>query len=129
MNNIYLIRHGESEGNVDPTVYQRTADHAIALSERGQRQARAAGEALRGLMRFDPREPLRIWCSPYRRTRQTADAIEAALLPQFPKLDRPEHINVCEQQFGVFDGVPDEELPTLFPREHEHLRRTEDHEG
>ena len=33
-------------------------------------------------------------------------------------LDRVEHILLCEQQFGLFDGVPDEDLPKRFPNEH-----------
>ena len=31
--------------------------------------------------------------------------------------DRKEHILLCEQQFGLFDGINDDELPERFPRE------------
>ena len=45
--NIYLVRHGQSRGNVDQAVYGNTADHAIALSELGERQpCGAAGRSL-----------------------------------------------------------------------------------
>ena len=37
---IILIRHGESEGNVDSTVYSRTPDHAVELTSKGIKQAR-----------------------------------------------------------------------------------------
>ncbi|WFB07041.1 histidine phosphatase family protein [Streptomyces sp. LX-29] len=65
---IVLVRHGESEGNVDDTVYERVPDHALRLTERGRRQAREAGVRLREL--FED-EPVSAYVSPYRRTHQT----------------------------------------------------------
>lgn len=47
MQNIYLIRHGQSQGNIDQAIYRETPDHAIGLSDLGVEQARAAGQALR----------------------------------------------------------------------------------
>ena len=69
-----------------------------------------------------------MWTSPYRRTRETADEIQSAI-GNAVTLDRREHINLCEQQFGLFDGVPDEELPIRFPNEYAHYRKCIDHEG
>ncbi len=123
------MRHGESEGNLDPGLYTRVPDHAIELSERGHRQAQAAGEALASLIELPSDTPLRVWTSPYRRTRQTADHLQGALQRRFVELDRREHINLCEQQFGLFDGVPDEELPIRFPQEHAHYDLAERFEG
>jgi len=37
MRNIYLVRHGESEGNLNVEIYTDIPDHAIALSPRGVR--------------------------------------------------------------------------------------------
>lgn len=65
---IVLIRHGESEGNVDDTVYERVPDHALRLTERGQCQAEEAGRRLRDS--FDG-ERVSAYVSPYRRTLQT----------------------------------------------------------
>ncbi|HJV96659.1 MAG TPA: histidine phosphatase family protein [Albitalea sp.] len=129
MKNIYLVRHGESLANIRPELYQEMADHAVPLSDRGQRQATAAGAALRDLIRIGTDEALRVWHSPYKRTRQTADALCAELAKDHPHLDRREHINLCEQQFGLFDGVPEDELPERFPLEHAHYARAETHEG
>ena len=129
MDNLYLIRHGQSTRNVDPTVFTPMADHDIPLSELGRRQARAAGMALRDLIALKPGDPLRLWSSPYRRTRETAELVEAGLRPRFPQMDRREHINLCEQQFGLFDGVPDKELPVRFPLEHAHYALAEQHGG
>jgi len=142
---IFLVRHGESMGNVDQSVHTHMADHAIPLSPRGHEQAAEAGAFLRDYLlklNLDPLrvwpQPLhhpRLWVSPYKRTRQTADGIEAALqLPEdkfWPSLmrDRREHILLCEQQFGLFDGVPDDELPIRFPEEHAHYAKCEAFEG
>lgn len=40
---IVLVRHGESEGNADDTVYEREPDHALKLTPTGQQQARETG--------------------------------------------------------------------------------------
>lgn len=137
---IFLVRHGESMGNVDKNIHITHADHAIPLSERGQDQARAAGAFLQNY--FTPHDKntsaptrLRMWVSPYRRTRETADGIAATIgycetaLGEFRILDRRENIALCEQHFGLFDGIPDAELPALFPREYAHYRKQEEFEG
>lgn len=129
MHNIYLIRHGESLGNVDQSVYQTVPDHAIPLSEHGIRQAAAAGARLRDLISLAEGDALRIWTSPYKRTRQTADLVATQLRQKFPQLDIREHINLCEQQFGLFDGIPDEELPARFPDEFAYYSLAKAHEG
>lgn len=41
---ILLVRHGQSEANVDRDVYKRMSDHAICLSELGHQQAVDAGK-------------------------------------------------------------------------------------
>ncbi len=143
---IFLVRHGQSMGNVDQSVHLTTADHAIPLSDRGKEQATGAGEFLRDfykdlpsvpdyaamresygdVMRFKPQRP-RVWTSPYLRTRQTADGICEAMGKHV--LDRREHILLCEQQFGLFDGIPDEELPVKYPDEHAHYKKQEEFEG
>lgn len=123
---ILLVRHGESFGNVEPTVHARVADHAIPLSEAGRQQVREAGRRidryyaeLYGTPGSCPH--VRLWVSPYLRTRETADGI-AEVAGRWIR-DRREHVLMCEQQFGVFDGVPDEELPVRFPNEFAHYDR------
>lgn len=68
---IVLVRHGESEGNNDESIYERVPDHALALTERGLRQAEATGERLREIF---GRERVSAYVSPYRRTHQTLAA-------------------------------------------------------
>jgi broad specificity phosphatase PhoE len=76
---IVLVRHGESEGNEDDSIYERVPDHALALTEKGIRQAQATGEQLRELF---GREHVSAYVSPYRRTHQTLAAfgLDPALL-------------------------------------------------
>ena len=115
---ILLVRHGESLGNVDPLVHATTADHAVPLSERGHDQARQAGALIADYLDREirgARPHVRLWVSPYRRTRQTADAVVETSRGWIT--DRVEHILLCEQQFGLFDGVPENELAERFPRE------------
>ena len=122
---IFLVRHGESLGNVDPLVHATTADHAVPLSDRGREQAREAGRRLAayfeeraggGLGAGHPH--VRLWVSPYLRTRQTADALQETAGAWIT--DRVEHVLLCEQQWGLFDGIPERELAERFPSEFAH---------
>lgn len=65
---IVLLRHGESEGNADDTIYETVPDHALHLTARGRAQARAAGDELRPVFGH---ERVQAYVSPYIRTRQT----------------------------------------------------------
>jgi 2,3-bisphosphoglycerate-dependent phosphoglycerate mutase len=127
--NIYLVRHGESLGNIDQTAYKHTPDHNIPLSDRGLRQASKAGEALTKFIELPQDEPLRLWTSPYKRTRQTTEQIRQQLIVKFPQLEIREHINLCEQQFGLFDGLTDAEIKHKFPEEEAHYAFAEKHGG
>lgn len=131
MKNIYLVRHGQSLANIDRfAAKDRFPDHAIPLTELGEQQAVEAGKALNEIMLADGvhHGRVRMWASPYVRTRKTAALIKEQLVG-FPQLDYREHINLCEQQFGLFDNVPDEDLPKVFPLEHSHYDLAEKFEG
>ena len=123
---IFLVRHGQSAGNLDKSLYLGMADHAIPLSPRGIEQAHESGRLLRPHLEGVPRERLRIWTSPYQRTRQTAAAIRAEI---DQAADIKEHVLLCEQQFGLFDGLPDDEIEKQFPKEGAHYNKCVRHEG
>lgn len=44
---LILIRHGQSEGNIDHSVYASVPDSRLHLTDLGWRQARAAGKYMR----------------------------------------------------------------------------------
>lgn len=65
---IYLVRHSESLGNVDRTVYTKMNDCDVPLTENGAIQSKTAGKILSDLGLY-----WSIWHSPYRRAVQTKD--------------------------------------------------------
>jgi 2,3-bisphosphoglycerate-dependent phosphoglycerate mutase len=130
---VLLVRHGQSRSNVDGTENLRVADHAIELSEAGHTQARRCGDFLRDWFERELRRPdgsvpnIRLWHSPYQRTRQTAAHIEAACAGLL--LDRREHLLLAEQQFGIFDGLSDEERAARYPDFYAYYEKCRDFEG
>lgn len=65
---LILCRHGESLGNKDEVAYENVPDHHISITKKGKEQAHQLGCHLRSLIE---KEPLLIYCSPYKRTQQT----------------------------------------------------------
>mmetsp|Transcript_150521 Transcript_150521/g.273961 ORF Transcript_150521/g.273961 Transcript_150521/m.273961 type:complete len:442 (-) Transcript_150521:253-1578(-) len=66
---IILLRHAESEGQVNRKIMATKADNKLDLSERGREQARAAGLKLKKLLGPDGR--ISAVLSPFERTQQT----------------------------------------------------------
>ena len=73
---IILVRHGESEGNADNTLYQTTQDFALKLSPGGIDQARQAGKQIQQIVGDDS---IFVYLSPYYRTRETYQYISVAI--------------------------------------------------
>jgi broad specificity phosphatase PhoE len=69
---IILIRHGQSEGNVDHGIYMKKPDYALELTPKGKQQAYNAGLELAALVE---NKPVVFYSSPYWRTRQTYQEI------------------------------------------------------
>jgi broad specificity phosphatase PhoE len=92
---IILIRHAETEANVDERLYAIKPDHAMELTVRGHGQARHAGESLRATL---DGERTRVYLSPYVRTRQTLAGLALGDL-----VDRAyEEPRLREQDWGNF---------------------------
>ena len=94
---IILLRHGESEANVDSTILAHKADNLIELTEKGREQARRAGLRLRELL--GPDAVITVVLSPFERTQQTL----CALMETFGEhAVREVHVDprVREQEFG-----------------------------
>lgn len=71
--NVFIIRHGESEEDIGPELKGRTKDPEIGLTPRGVEQAQETAEGIKkDLVDFDN---ITFYVSPYKRTQQTADII------------------------------------------------------
>jgi broad specificity phosphatase PhoE len=75
-NRIFIIRHGESEGNVDKTIYLKKPDYALNLTTTGIAQAQGAGVVLKNII---GNESLGVYYSPFFRTIQTLNNISKTL--------------------------------------------------
>lgn len=99
---LYYLRHGETIFNLEG-IWQGRADSP--LSALGERQARAAGEHLRGLgVAFD-----RVVRSPLGRVAQTLEVADPALAKRAEPLD-----DLIEMSFGSIDGTPHERDPRSY---------------
>ena len=74
--NIFLIRHGQSEGNVDKKIYHTKPDYALELTELGRQQAFDAGVEIKVEI---PTGTIQYYVSPYWRTRQTFQEVSKVL--------------------------------------------------
>jgi len=120
---LWIIRHGESAGNV-----ARDAAHAaglarididhrdvdVPLSELGERQSRAVGRWFASLPKAD--RPDIVMTSPYVRAKLTGELIRAeggvALEPNEPfRLDE----RLREKEFGILDRLTRTGIKTLHP--------------
>lgn len=75
---IILVRHGQSEGNVDKTVYTKKPDYALRLTAKGRVEASNKGVDLKRLMGS---ERAFFYVSPFHRTRETFQEIVKAFDP------------------------------------------------
>lgn len=92
---IILIRHGESEANVDRYLFGSIPDYRIELTEKGLEHARHAGIRLKELVRD---ETLYFYVSPFWRTRSTFEQ----LVSSFPRWQYrySEEPRLREQEWG-----------------------------
>jgi broad specificity phosphatase PhoE len=97
---IALLRHGESEANLDRSIFERVPDHAIPLTERGRERSAKTGQDLREL--FDD-EPVHAYVSPYERALQTLDALGLDDLIQTARQEP----RLREQDWGNFQDTED----------------------
>ncbi len=92
---IILIRHGESQGNADNSLYQTTPDFALKLSTRGVEQARLAGMQIAQII---GEGSLYVYLSPYHRTRETYQNISETIQKNVVKI--VEDPRLREQDWG-----------------------------
>lgn len=120
---VWVVRHGESAGNIARDEAESSAAQIIDIAERdvdvplsdlGERQSRALGEWIAGM---DPAErPTRVVASSYLRAIQTAEITMRAA-----GLDIPLRIDerLREREFGVLDRLTRLGIRERFPQEAE----------
>ncbi|MCW2606849.1 MAG: phosphoglycerate mutase [Frankiales bacterium] len=121
---LWIVRHGESAGNVARDLAEEQQLEQIDIAERdmdvplstlGEQQAAALG---RWTAEQDDR-PTTVWVSPYVRAQETARiALDAAGLDLPVRVDE----RLREREFGVLDRLTRRGITSLFPDESE--RRT-----
>ena len=125
---IYIVRHGESAGNVarDAAIAAReeviqigSRDVDVPLSALGERQATALGRWFAELPTDE--KPTVVMTSPYVRARQTTEII--AGLGDFPYASPETRLIVDERfrekEFGVLDGLTKFGIAERFPQQTE----------
>lgn len=124
---LWLVRHGESSGNVAAMAAEAageahidiaTRDMDVPLSDRGQRQARALGSWI-GDQPADQR-PTAVLASPYTRACQTAEIAMAAAGLDSVEIAVDERLR--EREFGQLDRLTKAGITERYPGEAE--RRT-----
>ena len=131
---ILLVRHAETEANINEQLYRTVADASVALTDRGRAQAAKVGEFIQNY--FDIAPPLsrpRLWISTYKRTEQTG----ALLQQNAPKVNwdvsratgQPFFFDdrLREREFGLFDGNTDDENAAKYPDAWQHYKKNLDH--
>jgi len=127
---LWLVRHGQSQGNVARDAADEAGAHEIDINMRdvdvplstlGVEQAKAAGRWFAALPRND--RPEIILSSPYVRAKQTAEIIcnEGALAGGKAKTLIDERLR--EREFGIFDRLTTLGIRERFPQEAAHRRR------
>ncbi|MBL0346288.1 histidine phosphatase family protein [Candidatus Villigracilis affinis] len=92
---IILIRHGESEGNLDRSRYHTVQDFALKLSSTGIQQAQQAGMRLKEILGD---EKVYVYLSPFFRTRETFQHVREAIKQNVVKsIEDP---RIREQDWG-----------------------------
>ena len=124
---LWLVRHGQSQGNVARDAAHEAGhsvidldmrDVDVPLSELGHQQAEAAGRWFASLP--DEERPEVLLASPYIRARQTAEAICAA--GGLAGGAKPTIVDerLREREFGVFDGLTTKGIKEHYPTEAAH---------
>ncbi len=88
---IILVRHGQSESNIDHSKYSEKPDFAMNLSIEGREQAARLGIELKELIKD---ETVIFYRSPFYRTRQT----QAIIGKLFPSAVVKEEVRIREQE-------------------------------
>lgn len=96
---LILVRHGESQGNVDRNITQKVPDNALHLTPKGRQEALSSGRRLKQLV---GEESVRFYVSPYVRAVETFNGLAEAFggAPGLRYIEEPQ---IREIEYGNFD--------------------------
>jgi broad specificity phosphatase PhoE len=89
---IILIRHGQSEGNVNKQIYYTTPDYAVQLTDSGINQVKHSANSLKAII---GENPVAYYVSPFWRTRQTYMVLKKTI----PEWRYYEDLRIREQEW------------------------------
>lgn len=114
---ITFVRHGESIGNIDRSVYSHTPDWKLPLTAKGRKQSIDAGHKLASQFQACT---LGVYVSPYTRTRQTLDGImegirsQVAFVKEDPRLREQEWGNLRPNNYQKIEHDRDTYGPFFY---------------
>jgi 2,3-bisphosphoglycerate-dependent phosphoglycerate mutase len=120
---VWLVRHGESSGNVardeaesagHPMIDIEVRDMDVPLSDRGERQAKALGAWIGA--RPENERPTAMLSSPYTRACQTAEIVASAAGID---CDIAVDERLREREFGILDRLTKAGITERFPEQAE----------
>ncbi|WJJ55020.1 histidine phosphatase family protein [Xanthomonas phage RTH11] len=98
---ISLVRHGQSESNIGIHDHSAAGDHKVNLTGTGMTQARGAGYLLQEELQATEEGHTLIYCSPYRRTRQTLEQmLLGGEVRQLPRVFEDARLREIERGYG-----------------------------
>jgi len=101
---IILVRHGESEGNINTEIYSQIPDAQVKLTERGRKQSYDAGVKIREITKD---ESVRFIISPYERSRATYNEIVVGGKFDEVRYSTREDPRIREQDWGNYQNPAD----------------------
>ncbi|WP_263119198.1 histidine phosphatase family protein [Cellulomonas sp. RIT-PI-Y] len=116
---LWLVRHGESTGNVAATRAERSGEQEVGvltrdadtpLSENGRDQAAALGTHWADARIL----PQSLWCSPYQRARETARIAQSHAGITLPTVVDE---RLRDRELGVVDGLTSHGIRARWPQE------------
>ena len=94
---IVLVRHGESQGNVDDSIYETVPDHALTSDPQGGRAGDRGGEATSRIPRGRAAHPLRVAVRPHPADRRGSG-------PRCPRRGRADRAEAAGAGLGELPG-------------------------
>ena len=127
---IILLRHGQSEGNVNENVYSVKSDSQLELTDKGIEQALRAGERIQKIV---GREPVVTFVSPFERAQETLLCVQRMLdvsqtveVHVDPRIREAERSNLQVKETEKDRETFEQELKIYYKKKEEWERKTKE---